>query len=88
MLNKARVHTVEAVDFFSDIGSWWESKGNENQIDIVGLRMEKNRALAVEVKRKQENFRMSRFEGKVKHLKEKAMTKYEFELKCLSLEDR
>lgn len=72
---------------FRDIGSWWEAKGNENQIDIVALRLEKNQALAVEVKRKQENFRISKLEDKVRHLKEKAMPQYQFELKCLSLED-
>jgi AAA+ ATPase superfamily predicted ATPase len=72
---------------FMDIGSWWEAKGNENEIDIVAIHLEKNKALAAEVKRKQENFRMSKLEEKVKHLKEKSMPKYEFDLKCLSLED-
>jgi len=72
---------------FRDIGSWWEAKGNDNQIDIVALRVEKNRALAVEVKRKQENFRISKLEERVKHLKEKVMPQYQFELKCLSLDD-
>jgi AAA+ ATPase superfamily predicted ATPase len=72
---------------FIDIGSWWEPKGNENQIDIVGLKLEKNQALAVEVKRKQENFRISKLEEKVGRLKTKVMSKYDFELKCLTLED-
>jgi AAA+ ATPase superfamily predicted ATPase len=72
---------------FREIGSWWEAKGNENQIDIVALRMEKNKALVVEVKRKQENFRMSRLEEKAQHLKEKAMPRYQLELKCLTLDD-
>jgi Holliday junction resolvase len=72
---------------FREIGSWWEAKGNENQIDIVALRMEKNKALIVEVKRRQENFRMSRLEEKARHLKEKAMPRYRLELKCLTLDD-
>jgi AAA+ ATPase superfamily predicted ATPase len=72
---------------FKDIGSWWEAKGNENQIDIVALRLEKNKALAVEVKRKRENFRITKLEDRVKQLKAKAMPKYDFELKCLTLED-
>jgi AAA+ ATPase superfamily predicted ATPase len=72
---------------FINIGSWWEAKGNENQIDIVGLKLDKNKALAAEVKRKQENFRISKLAEKVTHLKEKAMPKYEFELKCLTLDD-
>ena len=72
---------------FKEIGSWWESKRNDNQIDIVALRIEKNHALAVEVKRNQESYRVSKLEEKVKHLKEKAMPGYEFELRCLSLKD-
>ena len=72
---------------FREIGSWWEAKGYENQIDIVALRLEKYQALAIEIKRKPENFRISQLEEKVKHLKEKAMPKYEFELKCMTLED-
>ena len=72
---------------FKEISSWWEAKGNKDQIDIVALRLEKNKALAVEVKRKQENFRITKLEEKVKHLKEKALSKYDFELKCLTLEE-
>jgi AAA+ ATPase superfamily predicted ATPase len=79
-------HLAETKEFM-DIGSWWEAKGNENQIDIIALKLEKNQALAVEVKRKQENFRISKLEEKVEHLKAKAMPNYEFELKCLSLDD-
>ena len=28
------------------IGSWWEPKGNQNEIDIVALKLEKNQAVA------------------------------------------
>jgi len=72
---------------FKEIGSWWESKRNDNQIDIVALRTEKNHALAAEVKRNKESYRSSKLEEKVKHLKKKAMPKYDFEIMCLSLED-
>jgi AAA+ ATPase superfamily predicted ATPase len=72
---------------YKEIGSWWEAKGNENQIDIVALLLEKNQALAVEVKRRQESFRITKLEEKVKHLKAKAMSQYRFELRCLTLED-
>ena len=72
---------------FREIGSWWEAKGNEYQIDIVALSLEKNKGLAVEVKRKREYFRITKLEERVKHLKEKAMPKYNFELQCLTLED-
>jgi len=33
------------------VGSWWEAKGNQNEIDIVALKMEKNQAVVAEVKR-------------------------------------
>lgn len=72
---------------YREIGSWWEVKGNENQIDVVALLVEKDRALAVEVKRRRENFRITKLEEKARHLKAKALPKYEFELKCLTLED-
>ena len=72
---------------FTNIGSWWEPKAEQNEIDIIAIRKEKNLALAVEVKRKQENFRISKLEEKVEHLRTKAMPKYHFELKCLTLED-
>jgi hypothetical protein len=46
--------------------------------------LEENQALVAEVKRKQESFGMSKLKEKVKHQKEKAMPKYDFEPKCLS----
>ena len=36
---------------YKDIGSWWELKGNAYEIDIVALCLEKDKAVAVEVKR-------------------------------------
>jgi AAA+ ATPase superfamily predicted ATPase len=87
MLEKYFKSLLAETKEFRDIGSWWESKGNENQIDIVALQLEKNQALVAEVKRRQENFRISKLEEKVGHLRAKAMPAYEFELKCLSLED-
>jgi AAA+ ATPase superfamily predicted ATPase len=72
---------------FKDIGSWWETKGSQNEIDIVALKLEKNQALAVEVKRCQENFRITKLQEKVERLKKKDMPSYQFELKCLTLED-
>lgn len=39
------------------IGSWWEPKGDQNEIDIVALKLEKNQALVAEVKRQRKNFK-------------------------------
>lgn len=69
------------------IGSWWEPKGAQNEIDIVALDLEKNKALAVEVKRNKKNFKEELFLAKVEHLKNKVLPNYTIETLCLSLED-
>lgn len=69
------------------IGSWWESKGNQNEIDIVALKLEKNQAVVAEVKRQKKNFKPELLEAKVNHLKNKVLSKYQIESVCLSLED-
>ena len=69
------------------IGSWWEPKGNQNEIDIVALKLEKNRAVVVEVKKQKKNFKPELLATKVEHLKNKVLPKYHIERVCLSLED-
>ncbi len=69
------------------IGSWWEPKNAQNEIDIVALKLEKNRAVAVEVKRQRKNFKPEQLKVKVEHLKQKVLPKYKIETLCLSLED-
>ena len=69
------------------IGSWWEPKGAQNEIDIVALGLEKNNAMAVEVKRNKKNFKEELFLAKVEHLKNKVLPNYQIETLCLSLED-
>jgi AAA+ ATPase superfamily predicted ATPase len=72
---------------YVDIGSFWEAKGNQNQIDIVALCLEKQKAVAVEIKRQRKNFKPEEFARKVEHLKEKVLPNYDIEQVCLSLED-
>ncbi len=72
---------------YRDIGSWWETKGEANEIDIVALGLEKNHALAVEVKRQRKNFKPELFAEKVAHLKTKLLSKYKIESLCLTLDD-
>lgn len=71
---------------FRSIGSWWESKG-ENEIDIVAILLDNQKAVAAEVKRQKKNFKPEQFARKVEHLKNKVLSKYTVEAVCLSLED-
>lgn len=72
---------------YKDIGSWWELKGNLNEIDIVALKLEKNQAVVAEVKRQKKNFKPELLASKVEHLKNKVLPKYNIESRCLGLED-
>lgn len=72
---------------YKDIGSWWELKGNANEIDIVALYLEKNKALAIEVKRQKKNYKPELMEKKVEHLKHKVLPHYTIDKECLSLDD-
>ena len=74
-------------ELYREIGSWWETKGNFNEIDIVALSLQKNKALAVEIKRQKERFRPTAFAEKVERLKQVALPNYEIENRCLTLED-
>lgn len=69
------------------IGSWWEPKGSQHEIDIVALKLEKNQAVAVEVKRQRKNFKPELFATKVALLKNKLLPKYQIDTVCLTLED-
>lgn len=72
---------------YKNIGSWWESKDKQNEIDIVALKLKKNHAVVAEVKRQKKNFKPEVFAAKVEHLKHKLLPKYHIEAKYLSLED-
>lgn len=72
---------------YRDIGSWWNLKNSENEIDIVALKLEKNRAIVAEVKRQKKNFKPDLLATKVQHLKDKVLPKYSIDTFCLSLED-
>ena len=72
---------------YKAIGSWWEARDNQNEIDIVALKMVKNKAVAVEVKRQKKNFKPELFASKIEHLKHKLLPKYDIEAICLTLED-
>lgn len=69
------------------IGSWWELKGYQNEIDIVALKLEKNQAVVAEVKRQKKNFKPELLAKKAEHLKHKLLSKYQIEILYLSLKD-
>ncbi len=72
---------------YVDIGGWWEKGGAESEIDIVGLLQEKNRAVAVEVKRLRRNFKPELFKAKVERLRAKALPGYHIDTQILTMED-
>jgi uncharacterized protein len=72
---------------FREIGSWWEPKNNQNEIDIVALKLVKNQAVVAEVKRQKKNFNPELFAAKAEHLRNKVLSKYNIQTSCLSLED-
>ncbi|MDR2957646.1 MAG: AAA family ATPase [Coriobacteriales bacterium] len=71
------------------IGPYWESiKGEQIQIDIVAIELNTPRkATAVEVKRNEKEFRISKLKDKVEHLQKKHLSGYDIDLVCLSLAD-
>lgn len=69
------------------IGSWWDTKDGQNEIDIVALKMDKNQALVAEVKRQKKNFKPELLTLKVKHLKDKVLPRYKIDTACFSLDD-
>ena len=69
------------------IGSWWEAKGDQNEVDIVAVTLDNKTALVAEVKRQRKNFKPQLLELKIEILKNKVLHKYEVESVCLDLDD-
>lgn len=72
---------------YRNIGSWWEPKGDQNEIDIVAINMDNKRAFVAEIKRQKKNFKPQLFENKLKVIKKKALNKYIIDSKCLDISD-
>lgn len=81
-----RQQMMESEEFLN-IGSWWEAKGNANEIDIVGIYLFEKKALVAEVKRQRKNFKPELLQQKVEVIRNKVLFKYEIESRCLTLED-
>ena len=70
---------------FSDIGSYWDKKG-ENEIDVIALNDMEKRLMVCEVKRNKKRINLSALKEKAKSVVEK-YSDYRIEYKGLSLDD-
>jgi len=87
MLEKYFMQKMAESMEYREIGSWWEPRGNQNELDIVALKTEKNRAVVVEVKRQRKEFKPELLAGKIIRLQNKEMPNYKIEAVCFCLED-
>lgn len=72
---------------YRDIGSWWEPKGSQNEVDILAIGLNNKKAFVAEVKRQKRNFKPQLFEAKIEVLKTKVLTKYDIDWACLDITD-
>lgn len=69
------------------IGSWWEPKGSQNEVDIVAIGLDNKKAFVAEVKRQKKNFKPQLLEAKIEVLKTKVLHNYDIEWDCLDVTD-
>lgn len=69
------------------IGSWWEPKGSQNEIDIVAITLDNKKAFVAEVKRQKKNFKPQLLEAKIEVIKTKVLSKYAIDWACLDIAD-
>ncbi len=74
---------------YSDIGSWWERKKGKgaNEIDIVAIFAEGNKAIVAEVKRQRRNYDHKLFMEKVDRIKTAVLSKYEILTSLFTLDE-
>ena len=69
------------------IGSWWEPKVTQNEIDVVAITLDNKKAFVIEVKRQKKNFKPQLFNAKIEALKTKVLNKYDINSTCWDIED-
>ncbi len=69
------------------IGSWWEPKGSQNEVDIVAITLDNKKAFVAEVKRQKKNFKQQLLGSKIEVLKTKILNKYAIDWACLDVTD-
>ena len=72
---------------FRAIGSWWEPKGSQNEVDIVAITLDNKKAFVAKVKRQNKNFKPQLLETKIAVLKTKILNKYVVDSACLDITD-
>lgn len=77
---------MESFDYRA-IGSWWESRGEQYEVDIIGIHLDNKSASVIEVKRHIKNFKPQVLESKIDHLKTSVLHKYDIHSCCWTLED-
>jgi AAA+ ATPase superfamily predicted ATPase len=69
------------------IGSWWEPKGSQNEVDILAITLDNKKAFVAEVKRQKKNFKPQLLETKIEVLRTKVLNKYVVDWACLDITD-
>ena len=72
---------------YREIGAWWESRQDNNEIDLVALSLQGEHADVFEIKRQRKNYRQEQLSQKVEHLRQKILSNYTINQGCLTLED-
>lgn len=86
VLEKYFIKKLEDSNKYNLIGSYWESK-NQNEIDIVALNQTEKIALIAEVKRKREKININTLKEKAQKLVQTKLANYHVEYRGFSLED-
>ena len=87
ILEKYFILKLAATHKYREIGSWWTSKSEQNEIDIVAIELKGKKALVAEVKRQKKNFKPQLLAEKVQHLANKTLPHYSIETTCYTLDD-
>ena len=71
---------------FTQVGNWWDRKG-ENEIDMIAVNEFDKTGMVADIKRQSKKLSLTKLEEKVSALPSASFADYHFELKGLSLED-
>jgi AAA+ ATPase superfamily predicted ATPase len=85
ILERYFTQKIAAEENLSELGAYWE-KGNQNEIDIVGVNDLEKTAIIAEVKRQKKNIDINTLREKAKQLMPN-LEGYDIQYRGLSLED-
>jgi AAA+ ATPase superfamily predicted ATPase len=85
ILERYFTQKIAAEENLSGLGAYWE-KGNQNEIDIVGVNDLEKTAIVAEVKRQKKNIDINALREKAKHLMPN-LEGYDIQYRGLSIED-